>query len=80
LIDHARLQLGAFERAEQAYDHALELDANDGLLHNNLAVIYLSTGRPRRATESPPLRRPVPCRRALRVRQVLEIASPSVRR
>ena len=48
-LGHARLQLGQFESAEESYLQALAIDADDGLLHNNLAVIYLSTGRTERA-------------------------------
>lgn len=51
-LGHAQLQLGHLDVAENAYGKAVELQPADGLLHNNMAVIYLSTGRPNRAAEA----------------------------
>lgn len=51
-LGHARMQLGHFDGAENAYLKAIELAPADGLLHNNLAVVYLSTGRPTLAAEA----------------------------
>jgi superkiller protein 3 len=51
-LGHARLQLGRFMAAEEAYLEALALDPDDGLVHNNLAVIYMSVNQPNRAAAS----------------------------
>jgi tetratricopeptide (TPR) repeat protein len=51
-LGHARLQQERFDAAERAYNAALDLQADDGAVHNNLSVIYLSTGRPDRAKAS----------------------------
>jgi tetratricopeptide (TPR) repeat protein len=51
-LGHARLQRERFAAAEQAYVEALARDDNDGTVHNNLAVVYMSMGQPRRAQAS----------------------------
>ncbi|MGD8328012.1 MAG: hypothetical protein PVJ49_01170 [Acidobacteriota bacterium] len=51
-LGHARLQLEQFSAAEDAYLAALDLGTGGGLVYNNLAVVYLSLGRLRRARES----------------------------
>lgn len=51
-LGHARLQLAQFGAAEEAYLTALDLGTGDGLVYNNLAVVYLSVGQLRRARES----------------------------
>jgi hypothetical protein len=51
-LGHARLQLEQFDAAEEAYLNALDLGTGDGLVYNNLAVVYLSIGQVRRARES----------------------------
>lgn len=51
-LGHARLQLGRFVPAEEAYLEALALDPDDGLVHNNLAVVYMSMDEPDRAAVS----------------------------
>ncbi len=51
-LGHARLQLGHFAAAEEAYLEALALDPDDGIVHNNLAVVYMSVKRPKRAAAS----------------------------
>jgi len=51
-LGHARLQIGRFARAEEAYMEALALDPDDGLVHNNLAVVYMSLDKPNRAAAS----------------------------
>lgn len=51
-LGHARLQLGHFVPAQEAYLEALALDPDDGLVHSNLAVVYMSVKRPERAAAS----------------------------
>ena len=48
-LGHAHLQLGEFAAAEQAYLEALTLAPDDGVVHNNLAVVYMSMNQPQRA-------------------------------
>lgn len=51
-LGHARLRLHHFAAAAQAYHTALALDPNDGIVHYNLAIVYLSTDRPKQAKAS----------------------------
>lgn len=44
-LGHAHLLLEQFGLAEDAYREALALDPDDGLVHNNLAIVYVSVGR-----------------------------------
>lgn len=51
-LGHARLQAGSLAGSAEAYFEALALDPNDGVVHHNLAIIYLSTDRPKQARAS----------------------------
>lgn len=44
-LGSAYFRQGALDDAEREYRHAVQIDARLGAAHNNLAVIYLMTGR-----------------------------------
>jgi tetratricopeptide (TPR) repeat protein len=51
-LGSANFRLGKLEDAEREYRQAVRSDARLGAAHNNLAVIYLMTGRPNEAEAS----------------------------